>query len=105
LVGQATLVDLVGDASKLLIVAPTMRVPRPIVDYVDVYLSTRAAIRCAKAYSLDSVVIPGMGTSTGNVPYQSAARNMLIGIRDALEGVPEYKTCAEAYLDNTKFNF
>lgn len=113
LVGQAiaipvfplTLTNGSCNPEKYLIVAPTMRVPKPITDYVDVYLATRAAIRLAVICKFDTVVIPGMGTATGNVPYGIAARNMLVGIHDALEGPREYTTCAEAYLDNDKFNF
>ena len=104
LIGQAFWLYTDSKHDKVLIVAPTMRVPRRIVDPVDVYLATRAAVRCAISDNDDeTLLLPGMGTGVGQVNFQTAARNMLIGIRDALEGVQEYKTCGEAYLDNEKF--
>jgi len=81
---------LVGQAFVLkpLIVAPTMRVPAPIHDPTDVYLSTRAAIRAALNAGVETVNMPGMGTLTGQVPPHIAARYMIQGIKHALNPEP-----------------
>ncbi|HIX41361.1 MAG TPA: macro domain-containing protein [Candidatus Desulfovibrio intestinigallinarum] len=62
--------------------APTMRVPRRLESAEAAYLATRAAVRCALAAGVESVAIPGMGTGTGGLPPESAARAMLRGIQD-----------------------
>ena len=62
--------------------APTMRVPRRLESAEAAYLATRAAVRCALAAGVESVAIPGMGTGTGGLPPEPAARAMLRGIQD-----------------------
>lgn len=84
LVGQAVAVD-TGDAEfPWLIAAPTMRVPSPIADWIAVRLSTRAAVRCARRLGVPDMVLPGMGTLSGQVPPAPAARLMAAGIDDAI---------------------
>lgn len=103
LVGQATFVDCQPGMENILIVAPTMRVPQRILDPVDVYLATKAAVRCALEIQVDSLLMPGMGTGVGQVSFETASKNMLIGIKDAIEGMSEYASCAMAHFDNEKF--
>lgn len=97
LIGQAFLVSTSSDKVKNLIVAPTMRVPRPITDLNDVVLASRAAMSVALQYNLQSVAFPGMGTGVGNVPFDDAARAMLKGIKEALNPPPFPTSILEAY--------
>jgi len=99
LVGQATAVRIPEAAglTRILIVAPTMRVPLRITDPVDIYLATRAAVRCALDHELSSLAMPGMGTGCGEVPPSIAAQAMMAGIRDSIRGgAPRPKTTEEA---------
>lgn len=82
LVGQALPVETGHARIPWCISAPTMRVPRRLESAEPAYLATRAAVRCALAAGLESMAIPGMGTGTGGLPPESAARAMLRGIQD-----------------------
>lgn len=112
LVGDADIVPLtyenlgeeVNEVKQWLVVAPTMRVPMPIPP-INVYLACRAAIQACTSNDLKEVVMPGMGTGVGNVPFDQAARAMVIGIEHALYGVETYNTCAQTYLAHQRFNF
>ena len=84
LVGQAIAVRMGDGPTSCLIVAPTMRVPMRITDPADVYLATRAAVRCAHDLNLESLAMPGMGTGCGAVPPAVAAEAMMRGIMHAL---------------------
>ena len=66
-----------------IILAPTMPIPMIITDYSWVFLATSAAIREAKQQGFKKIVIPGMGTCTGRVPYEIATA--LIGAAIKLE--------------------
>jgi O-acetyl-ADP-ribose deacetylase (regulator of RNase III) len=79
LVGQAIAVATKHPIIPMLIVAPTMRVPKAILDPADVMLATRAAVRIAKEFSIDSIVFPGMGTGCGQVRFDVAALAMRSG--------------------------
>lgn len=82
LVGQAIAIE-TGDSNfPFLISAPTMRFPRAIQNYDDVYLATLAALRKAHSLKAESIVMPGMGTLTGRVPYDIAAKMMLDAVSD-----------------------
>jgi len=100
LVGQALGIPIpdytaVNATPGLLIVAPTMRVPMRIADPVDVYLATRAAVRCAHDHDQESVAMPGMGTGCGGVAPAVAAEAMMRGIRHAISA-PRPESMAEA---------
>ncbi len=82
LVGQALPVETGHARIPWCISAPTMRVPRRLESAEPAYLATRAAVRCALAAGVASMAIPGMGTGTGGLPSDSAARAMLRGIQD-----------------------
>lgn len=82
LVGQALPVETGHARIPWCISAPTMRVPRRLESVEPAYLATRAAVRCALAAGVASMAIPGMGTGTGGLPPESAARAMLRGIQD-----------------------
>lgn len=80
LVGQAFSVP--TEKGCTVIVAPTMRVPKQIMDPADVFLATRAAVRCAARVGVRKLAIPGMGTGTGMVHPVPAAWAMLAAIDD-----------------------
>lgn len=82
LVGQALPVETGHARIPWCVSAPTMRVPRRLESAEPAYLATRAAVRCALAAGVASMAIPGMGTGTGGLPPESAARAMLCGIQD-----------------------
>lgn len=84
LVGQAIWVATDDLEFPYLISAPTMRVPMPIHDPVDVYLATRAAMKIAISKRYEEILFPGMGTSVGRIAPKVAAKMMAKGIADAL---------------------
>lgn len=94
LVGQAFRLPLKHKQFASLIVAPTMRVPYPISDYISVYLATRAALRLA---TKRPILMPGMGTGVGAVPAHYAARMMRQAYDDVLNPRPFPKSWREAY--------
>jgi O-acetyl-ADP-ribose deacetylase (regulator of RNase III) len=107
LVGNALVIPIKDETQEVyewLIAAPTMRTPQRIIDATDVYLATRAAIRIAITNDITTVLMPGMGTGVGGVPFSRAARNMVMGIHNAFNPVT-FKTCAESALDAQKFNW
>lgn len=95
LVGQAEPVMLNDPVYKILISAPTMRIPNIILDYNDVYLATRAAMSVFSSYAMDSILFPGMGTGVGAVPPEIAATMMLKGIDEFFYPRPFPKSLGE----------
>ncbi len=100
LVGQATRVHLPHAFTKpgprgpqSLIVAPTMRKPGVILDSVDVMLAARAAFDAAFMAARQRkdyvVACPGMGTLTGRVASELAARRMREGYDAAAALYPD----------------
>lgn len=61
---------------------PTMRVPMPISDTDNVYLAMSAMLRAVHDHNrtvkppISIVACPGLGTTTGRVPFEDAARQM-----------------------------
>ena len=98
LVGSALAISTGSTIIPWVISAPTMRRPRMIEDFLDVYLATRAAAIVA----LDTlpqnalVAFPGMGTGAGCVPPAIAVRAMVCAIRDAITPLPFPYTVREA---------
>ena len=97
LVGQALQVETGYPPVPWCICAPTMRVPRALETPEPAYLATRAAVRCALLAGLNSLAIPGMGTGTGGLHPQRAARAMMHAIHDALFPRPFPASLAEVY--------
>jgi len=91
LVGQAVDVDINHPSYTYnkLIYAPTMRVPEVVKHTINVYLSTRAAIKLAKKLELNSITIPSMGTGTGCVAPNSCAKQMAAAIDEVFVSPPE----------------
>jgi O-acetyl-ADP-ribose deacetylase (regulator of RNase III) len=76
-VGEALVIPTGDGLIPRLIVAPTMRTPRPLADAEPVYLAMRAAIRCAREAvepAIERLGVPGLGTGVGRLdPFASAA--------------------------------
>lgn len=77
LVGQALSIKIIN-TDKTLIIAPTMRSPRPI-ETDNVFLAMRAAVHRAKHLGLKHLLCPGMGTLTGRIIPADGAQAMLFG--------------------------
>jgi len=89
-VGQALTIDTGHAEIPWMICAPTMRIPSPIPQTVNVYLAFRAALIAAiqQPESIKRILVPGLGTGTGNVMPHQAARQMRIAY-DAIQGASE----------------
>lgn len=97
LVGQAFSIETKSTQIPWLIYAPTMRVPATIMNVVDVYLATRAALAVAALNQhIERVGLPGMGTGTGMVHPMPAARVMKRALED-VTATPKFATLHEAY--------
>jgi O-acetyl-ADP-ribose deacetylase (regulator of RNase III) len=62
---------------------PTMRVPMPIHTTENVYLAMKALLEAVAAFNavqerIRTVVCPGLGTATGRMPAEEAARQMAL---------------------------
>lgn len=90
LVGDAVLIDTHDPDIPCLIAAPTMRVPRIILDPADVLLAARAAIHRAKLCMVEHVAFPGMGTGCGCLNPHTAAQAMRAGIETGLMRRPPF---------------
>jgi O-acetyl-ADP-ribose deacetylase (regulator of RNase III) len=65
---------------------PTMRVPMPIDNTDNVYQAMKAMLQAVKLFNatgerIKTIVCPGLGTATGRVPFEEAARQMEIAYR------------------------
>ena len=65
-----------------LIVAPTMHVPMDVSKTVHAYLSTSAAIGCAKTHGIEHLALPVMCTGVGQMPAHRALRQIIEAIGD-----------------------
>ncbi len=90
-VGQATIVSTEDPSMPHLVSAPTMRVPQPIQETINVYLAFRAALiavlqhNATAAKPITSLLVPGLGTGIGRVPYAKAAREMKLAHEAVIE--------------------
>lgn len=78
LVGQAIVIPTDYEQMPQMVVAPTMRVPRPTTPE-NVFLAARAAFHCALSAGLGLVACPGLGTWSGRVAPSDAAKAMRTG--------------------------
>lgn len=62
--------------------APTMERPAMPTTGKKVYLATKAALDCAEQAGAESIVLPGMGTGVGGVPFEGAAEAMTKALRE-----------------------
>ena len=86
LIGQALAVPTDREQYPWLISAPTMRTPCVLSDEMlaNVYLATKAATLCTLDRGYESMAFPGMGTGTGGVKAEVAAKLMFTAFRDCL---------------------
>lgn len=84
LIGQAMAVATDFSAIPWLIAAPTMRIPGEILDVTAIFLAARAAMAIFLQKELAQIAFPGMGTGTGRVGYEVAAKMMVHGCLAAL---------------------
>lgn len=78
LVGQAELVETDNEQVPYCISAPTMRVPKLLINNVNVYLASKAIFRVLleNKDKINSVTISGLGTGVGKVPFSICAKQM-----------------------------
>ena len=86
-VGTSFLLD-AGRDGQSLIHTPTMRTPQRILDARVIYQCMRTTLMCAAEHSVESIVIPLFGGSTGGVRPQLAAEMMWRAYRQ-LKAPPE----------------
>ena len=110
LVGDAEIVETGNSGIPRLVYAPTMRVPMNIEGTVNPYLATRAVflsvnrhnnsyekgagnvvpidspldLEGSSGQSIDSILVPSMGTGVGRVPFNIAARQMKAAYEDVI---------------------
>ncbi len=84
LIGQALAVPIDYPAISWLIAAPTMRIPGEILDVTAIFLAARVAMAVFLQSDLVQIAFPGMGTGTGGVRYDVAAKMMVNGCLAAL---------------------
>lgn len=109
LVVGSSLVLATGNAGiKFLGYTPTMRTPKKITGSDIPYTATLSALSSIMRYNktndkqIDTVILPGMGTGTGAIPFSKAALQMVYAIDNfykALKsGAQPVRTMREAYV-------
>ncbi len=87
-IGNALIVP-TGFKEVYMISAPTMFIPTDVSETHNAYHATYAAIKEGmKKDSITHLIIPGMGTCTGKIPYEKAANQMWDAISDAISNKP-----------------
>jgi O-acetyl-ADP-ribose deacetylase (regulator of RNase III) len=94
-VGTSMIVE-TGDAKHpFLAHTPTMRIPMTIAHTDNVYRAMFAMLLAVRQHNLtekrqiETVVCPGLGTGTGGVPFNQAAKQMALAYRNFLHP-PQY---------------
>src|SRR6187551_2304027 len=80
-VGAAVVTNAGKLFAKSVIHAPTMEEPGMKIGVENVRRATRAALLAAGRNGYETIAFPGMGTGTGQVPYDEAARAMVDELR------------------------
>jgi O-acetyl-ADP-ribose deacetylase (regulator of RNase III) len=86
-VGTSLIIETGHPKHPFLAHTPTMRVPMPIALTDQVYLAMWAMLLAVRKHNLSSdrpirtVACPGLGTATGRVPAEEAARQMALAYR------------------------
>ncbi len=100
IVGNADIVETAHPKTPYLVVAPTMRVPMVLQDSVNPYLAARAVFLLVRKASfilgryqgerisahVQTIAIPGLGTGTGRIPFDTCARQVRAAINDVVLG-------------------
>lgn len=89
-VGTSIIVETGHEKHSFLAHTPTMRVPMTIAHTDNVYKAMWAMLLAVRQHNrvdehkIDTVLCPGLGTATGQVPYQEAACQMALAYRNFL---------------------
>lgn len=89
-IGTSVIIETGHSTHPFLAHTPTMRVPMPIAMTDQVYLAMWAMLLAVRKHNLNSdrlirtVACPGLGTATGRVPADEAARQMALAYRHFL---------------------
>lgn len=110
-VGLAEIVETGGARFPYLVVAPTMRVPQPLVNSPNPYLAARAVFLLLRhgtfrdgpsagrpvASTVRRIALPGLGTGVGGLPPDVCARQVAAAIESVLIGsIPFPRSWVEA---------
>ncbi len=82
LVGDAEIVATNHEKFRYLVCAPTMRIPQNVESSINAFLAMRAILLSVQRFNAanngakKSVVIPGLCTGVGKMPYERCARQM-----------------------------
>ena len=84
-VGTAEIVETAHERWPFLVVAPTMRVPEPVSNTLNAYLSFRAVLLAVRSFNVPnarirSLVVPGLGTGIGAMDARRCAAQMRIAL-------------------------
>lgn len=85
-VGSSLIVETLDNKIQLLGYTPTMRVPKSIKNTDIPYMATWSMLATINKFNksntnkIDNVIFPGMGTGTGEVDFEIAAKQMLYAI-------------------------
>ena len=83
-VGSAITIEINHPQYKYLIVAPTMRIPKSIVNTHNVYVAMRAILAEINKHDIESAVMPMLGTGYGQMSYENAGNQMLMAVESML---------------------
>jgi len=89
-VGTSMIVETGNPKHPFLAHTPTMRIPMHISKTDNVYLSMWALLRAVHFHNktserkIEIIACPGLGTGTGRVPYEQAARQMALAYKNYL---------------------
>lgn len=81
-VGEAVATTAGRLGARWVIHAPTMEQPAMPTTAEKVKRATLAALKCADRIGAGSLVIPGMGTGVGGLPFDAAAESMISALRE-----------------------
>jgi O-acetyl-ADP-ribose deacetylase (regulator of RNase III) len=93
-IGLAVILGTGDPKIPYLISAPTMRAPANVSNTLNAYLAFRAALRVIQKHnaqfpgSIKSVICPGLGTATGEMPAEICARQMHAAYLQVVHGHP-----------------
>lgn len=91
-IGMAVLLGTGDPTLPYLISAPTMRAPAVVKNTLNACLAFRAALRVIQRYNeqfpgaIKSVICPGLGTATGEMPVEICAKQMHAAYLQVVEG-------------------
>jgi O-acetyl-ADP-ribose deacetylase (regulator of RNase III) len=90
-VGTSMIVETGDPQHPFVAHTPTMRTPMPIARTDHVYLAMWAMLLAVRSHNqtadqpIRTIACPGLGTTTGRVPFEEAARQMALAYRNFVE--------------------